>query len=282
MEDAGLYECTAVNQLGFMSNELDIVVINYPEVSFNIESETAEYTEGDEVDLICKTRGNPPPQLRLECDGNVIDESLNGEVRLHISRVTKEDAKEYVCISQNAIGEDIKYIQLMVKTRRGDAGLHDVDRNTNEELLNIPRYVYKANIGDTAILKCDVDRKHTIYVMTILLLLFLFIFFSERNNVPMRVTWERVDKNNPPYTEVQGNNLVISNIGMVASGMYQCNGIDNQGIKIPMIQALLQVMPVIQIYPNIPLIVTTGQTVDLICNATGADRISWYPENYLR
>lgn len=154
-----------MNQLGSVSNEVEIVVINYPEVSFNIESETAEYTEGDEVDIICKTRGNPLPHLRLECDGNIIDESLNGEVKLHIPRVTKEDAKQYVCISKNAIGEDMKYIQLMVKTRRGDAGLHDVDRNTNEDLLNIPSYIYKANIGDTAILKCDVDGKYFIIMI---------------------------------------------------------------------------------------------------------------------
>lgn len=98
----------------------------------------------------------------------------------------------------------------------------------------------------------------------------------------MRVTWERIDQSNPPYTEVRGNNLVISNIGMAASGMYQCNGINNRGQKIPMIRALLQVMPIIQIYPQIPLYVTTGQTVELICNATGADRTSWYPEHYLK
>lgn len=149
-----------MNQLGSISNEVEIIVINYPEASFNIEGEIAEYTEGDEVDLICKTRGSPLPYIRLECDGNVIDESQNGEVRLHISRVTKEDAKQYVCISQNAIGEDVKYIDLLVKTRRGDAGLHDVDQNINEPLLNIPSYVYKANIGDIAILKCDVDGKY--------------------------------------------------------------------------------------------------------------------------
>lgn len=158
-----------MNQLGSTSNEVEVIVINYPEVSFNIEGEIAEYTEGDEVDLICKTRGNPLPYIRLECDGNVIDESANGEVRLHISRVTKEDAKQYACISENAIGQDVKYIDLLVKTRRGDAGLHDVDQNINEPLLSIPSYIYKANIGDIAILKCDVDGKYSrsscLYVM---------------------------------------------------------------------------------------------------------------------
>lgn len=164
VEDAGIYECIALNQLGSMSSEIELIVTNYPEVSFNIEGEIAEYTEGDEVDLICKTRGNPLPDIRLECEGKVIDESSNGEVRLHIARVTKNDAKQYTCISTNSLGEDFKYIDLLVKTRRGDAGLHDVDQNINEPLLSIPSYIYKANIGDTAILKCDVDGKYKSYV----------------------------------------------------------------------------------------------------------------------
>lgn len=95
----------------------------------------------------------------------------------------------------------------------------------------------------------------------------------------MRVTWERVDQSRSPYTEVRDNNLVIPNIQMVASGLYQCNGINNRGQKIPMIRASLEVMPIIQIYPQIPLYVTTGQTVELLCNATGAERTVWYPEH---
>lgn len=159
VEDAGVYECVAVNQMGTTTQEVEINVIQFPEVSFNIEGEVAEYTEGDEVDLICKARGNPLPYMKLECEGNVIDQSGNGEVRLHIPRVTKSDAKQYMCISQSSAGEDVKYIDLIVKTRRGDTGLYDVDQNINEPLLQIPSYVYKANIGDTAILKCDVDGR---------------------------------------------------------------------------------------------------------------------------
>lgn len=68
---------------------------------------------------------------------------------------------------------------------------------------------------------------------------------------------------------------------MLASGIYQCNGIDYIGRKVPMIRAHLQILPIITILPQIPLYVTTGETVELICNATGADRVQWHPERYL-
>lgn len=160
-EDTGAYECIATNDLGSARKEIEITIYMAPKLSLDVEY-VEEYTEGDEVDIICKARGNPMPSIRLECDNVLLEESSNGEVRLHIPRVTKADAKEYVCIAQNEVGEDSTVIPLVVKTRRGDTGVHDVDRNSinhDDLLLHIPTYVYKANIGDTAILKCDVDGK---------------------------------------------------------------------------------------------------------------------------
>lgn len=98
----------------------------------------------------------------------------------------------------------------------------------------------------------------------------------------MRVIWERVDGGPAPYMDVRDNNLIINQIDMAASGLYQCNGINDRGQKIPMIRAALQVLPVITIYPKVPQYMTIGQTLELTCNATGADRSNWFAEHYLR
>lgn len=149
-----MYECVAINPLGTVVNEIEVRVFEYPHIQMTVENEVVEVTEGDEVDLEFRASGNPAPDMRIECDGKLLEQSSNGEIRLYIPRVTKDHAKQYVCIAKSSIGEDVRYIELNVKTRRGDTGVYDVDQQLNEP--SIPSYDYKVNFGDNAILKCDV------------------------------------------------------------------------------------------------------------------------------
>lgn len=79
------------------------------------------------------------------------------------------------------------------------------------------------------------------------------------------------------------NSLIIEDVNFDAAGLYQCSVIDNYGQQ-PLVTAELIVIdiPRITFSPPMPMIVRTGENVQIFCNATGEHpiRVEWHAENH--
>jgi len=111
-EDAGLYECTLVNELGEARANASLVVgltvrfLDYPR-------KRTVATEGGRVTLKCNVTGVPKPQVVWKRDGVLVTNSSRFTVKtdvtataftssqLQIRQITKEDIAVYSCISWN-------------------------------------------------------------------------------------------------------------------------------------------------------------------------------------
>lgn len=129
VEDAGDYECQAENVAGKVTSSIALNIIQSPVIT--IDPNVTEYTvtEGDELKLECSSVGIPSPSVIWKDPREPAVAGFPGfsAPRTHAPYATihKYNARQYdeglyTCVATNQAGSDEKYVQVIVKPRRGD------------------------------------------------------------------------------------------------------------------------------------------------------------------
>lgn len=147
MEDAGAYECKATSIAGSTTLTATIDIQQPPTITLSPDTQAIEVTEGDELRFSCSATGIPTPSVIIKVPENAAirviqplrdHSALNqyGEATINHPGIQRSHAGLYQCIATNEAGQDLKYIQVNVKEKRGDVGklmlmfpLRTIDKN---------------------------------------------------------------------------------------------------------------------------------------------------------
>jgi len=118
--DEGTYSCKAINDVGTDTTGAKLKVIVRPTI-WELRDTQAE--EGKQGKLLCKSSGDPPPEMTWRKSphndydysngpnegGRIIVQKVNpGELELVINNVTPDDTSNYTCSATNQGGNDKK------------------------------------------------------------------------------------------------------------------------------------------------------------------------------
>ncbi|KAK3876548.1 hypothetical protein Pcinc_018676 [Petrolisthes cinctipes] len=142
----GWFRCTAMNEGGRVSREIEVAVLETPVVS--VVPGRMPFRTGDNITLSCDVYGSPLPTLTWRRGNTILTEDGGGRIRvdqgglyLHLHHARREDEGSYVCHASNSAGS----AQSEGRLRYTEA---PQVRATREDIL--------VAIGDTAVLECHV------------------------------------------------------------------------------------------------------------------------------
>ncbi|XP_049312047.1 basement membrane-specific heparan sulfate proteoglycan core protein isoform X32 [Bactrocera dorsalis] len=270
LEDSGDYECIAQNDVGRVTVVQKVNVMLPPVITLEPNDEYLSLTEGDELKVICTATGVPSPIVQWVDDTTEFNRGLppspqHSQAFLEKYRVDRNDAKTYKCIASNEAGTAESSVTVDVRPRRGDVP-HDGDviRNPYPIYPRPPQYdppqnVYRANKGEAVRLTCDLGPE-------------------------LMTSWQREDgRPLPPNSYLEQSSLIITAVEEQNSGKYICNAIDNRGAIVSFVIAELVLVPIPQItfHPNIPIVVTVNDNIDVYCEVTGEQpiEVSWHTDH---
>lgn len=93
------------------------------------------------------------------------------------------------------------------------------------------------------------------------------------------VVWRRLDESRLPLLQSQftiiGGKFIFRNVRKEFEGTYECSTIDGNFRRVVLLLARVVVVspPKVNIFPQMPLTVSEGENVFILCNATGDDPI---------
>lgn len=96
--------------------------------------------------------------------------------------------------------------------------------------------------------------------------------------------WQREDgRPLPPNSYLDQSSLIITEVEEQNSGKYICNAMDNRGSIVSFVIAELILVPIphITFHPNIPIVVTVNDNIDVYCEVTGEQpiEVSWHTDH---
>lgn len=270
LEDSGEYECRAENTAGSASLTASIDVQLAPIITMSPSVEEYKLYEGDELNIQCTARGKPEPTVVIkppqhhEMESRYVSRYEGiGSANIHIYQAETKHSGTYECVASNPAGTDSRFITIQVEKKRGDLGHHDDDRDTypRPPIYDRPQqHTYKAVLGERSELLCNEASRGA------------------------RTEWRRADGGRLPIGSIpRDGQLIIENTGHDATGLYDCIAHDIAEAPTTIVQIMLEVIepPRITFSPTMPMIVRSGETVTIICNATGEQpiRVQWHGEN---
>lgn len=132
LEDAGSYVCRGRNIVGEVSQTTTITVEEPPRLEISPNVEQLVVTEGDELDLSCYGSGTPQPNVEWKTPAQTSVHAAGFPSRashipqpvakVHVFRVSQTDSGLYTCLGSSSAGTEQKYVQVLVKPKRGDVG----------------------------------------------------------------------------------------------------------------------------------------------------------------
>lgn len=132
LEDAGVYECRASNLAGETSLSTTLEIQQQPTIQLYPDQQSFDLTEGDELKFNCIATGIPTPSVIIKTPDSypglqgIRTEDINrdqGEASISHYNIQQNQAGLYECVATNEAGQDIRYIQVNVAVKRGDAGM---------------------------------------------------------------------------------------------------------------------------------------------------------------
>lgn len=129
LEDAGVYECRASNLAGEATLSTTLEIQQQPTIQLYPDVQSFDLTEGDELKFNCIATGIPAPTVTIKVPEGVSQPRISdvgrdqGEASISHYNIQKNHAGLYECIANNEAGQDVRYIQVNVATKRGDAGM---------------------------------------------------------------------------------------------------------------------------------------------------------------
>lgn len=129
IEDAGSYECKATNIAGTTTQSASIEMQQSPTIYLTPDTQSIEITEGDELRFSCHATGIPEPSIEIKVPENSnirvvtpLGRSGRPEASVHHTGIQRHQEGLYSCVAVNEAGQDLRYIQVNVKEKRGDVG----------------------------------------------------------------------------------------------------------------------------------------------------------------
>lgn len=131
LDDSGSYECKATNIAGTVTQSTTLDVQQAPTLILEPDVQSIDITQGDELRFTCAAVGVPTPtvQIKLPAGVNLRPQiqplrlgSTRAEATISHFNVQMSHAGLYECIAQNEAGQDLRYINVNVKEKRGDIG----------------------------------------------------------------------------------------------------------------------------------------------------------------
>ncbi|XP_075228407.1 hemicentin-1-like isoform X2 [Lycorma delicatula] len=190
-EDAGDYECRAVNNLGLGSSHTKVYYSEIPTVETNEKRKLVK--AGDDVIISCNVRGKPHPTVHWYKDNQKIIPDTDAQFKilpnnhLQISSVEKVSAGVYTCHAENKFGSGADSTVLDVG---GPPVINHLPNNTNVE------------IEQNGSLQC-----HT------------------TGNPPPKIKWSRKDSQllDERFVEMENGVLLIKDAKLEDGGIYVCS-----------------------------------------------------------
>lgn len=133
-EDEGSYVCRGRNIVGEVSKTTSITIEEPPRLELRPDHEQLVLTEGDELDISCYGSGSPQPTVewrtpqstethrRLPLPASSSVPAPQPFAKVQLFRVTQADSGLYTCVGTSAAGTEQRYVQVLVKPKRGDVG----------------------------------------------------------------------------------------------------------------------------------------------------------------
>ncbi|XP_030832325.1 scavenger receptor cysteine-rich type 1 protein M160 isoform X1 [Strongylocentrotus purpuratus] len=195
LEDNGMYECVAVNQLGEDQASVKLTVYEVP--TFLEGPQEMEVRTGSDVSIPCVVSGVPLPEITWKKDGQMI--SLNGRVTiledntLVIHKSQREDMGEYACIASNKVQTSARIAKLLII-----GPPHITEAPTNQTRVT----------GETVVLPCTVIGAYN----------------------PV-VTWQHngEDVVNDERHLMVDDSLTVTDVDPADGGLYVCTATNTEG-----------------------------------------------------
>ncbi|XP_052788091.1 hemicentin-1-like [Mya arenaria] len=258
VEDAGIFTCQATNPAGQVKQDFHLEVHIPPSIAESEYVSEISVVRGSVVNLKCKARGVPEPQIAWLMDEEVIEIVENQHIRIqqngHLLQILDSDVSDagrYKCHAENKAGIAERLFDLKVNvapTIKGPSGLQNIWVIQNEPLT----------------LDCPAEGVP-----------------------PPTITWRRQGDFIQPYSNPRlrlkesGRKLLLVAAQLVDMGEYSCyvenvagNGSLNFFVNV-------YVPPTIEQGPNlIQAVVNTGAT--LPCESLGLPDpiVSWLKDGY--
>ncbi|XP_078083679.1 hemicentin-1-like [Mustelus asterias] len=243
-EDAGRYECVAVNPQGSSRASVWLFVPEAPRVSVSPSSQS--FVREAEIRISCVATGYPDPGVVWIHQGALVTNNHRFTVSefgtLIIKDSVPEDAGSYTCLASNAVGTDRKEVKL-----------------TYSEIpaITVPNPVVLAMVAEVALLECRTA------------------------GVPQpEVAWFKgdLDLTQVPFVEVDAvdGTLRIREVQEMDAGDYTCVATNEAGTSSATVMLDVGSAPRFSETPS-DVSVTIGQNVTLPCRAVGdpPPQVTW-------
>ncbi|XP_056280235.1 basement membrane-specific heparan sulfate proteoglycan core protein isoform X13 [Pseudoliparis swirei] len=258
MSDSGTYMCVGSNSIGSNSAPIKVSVLkgDHSLSVVSIQPAIADVQEGQNLELNCFARGNPPPQvLWTKASGRL---SSNHQVlgsQLRILSATPEDSGEYICRVKGNSGNPGSHVQQASVS----VSVTSSSSRLQSPIIAIEPHSSAVRVGESASFRCRV--------------------YSGAQ--PVRLQWKLA--NNQPLPDnvkvgPDGSVITITNARPMDHGAYRCVASNPFGITHTIVSLIVKVSPVATVTPVGPIHVRVGEPINLECQASGEPRpsVSWH------
>ncbi|XP_038637840.1 LOW QUALITY PROTEIN: hemicentin-1-like [Scyliorhinus canicula] len=243
-ENAGRYECVAVNTQGSSRASVWVFVHEAPRVSVNPSVQS--FLRRAEIRINCNATGYPHPAVTWIHEGALVKNNDRFTIdefgTLLIRHSVPEDAGSYACLASNSVGADRKEVKL---------------KYTEIPVISVPNPVVLAVVTEGALLECRTA------------------------GVPQpEVKWYKGDLELTlvPFAEVDpvDGTLEIKEVQEMDAGEYTCVANNEAGTSSATVMLDVGSAPRFSETPS-NVSVTIGQNVTLPCSAVGdpAPQVTW-------
>ncbi|KAM8887343.1 hemicentin-1 [Spinachia spinachia] len=246
-EDAGYFECTAVNDVGEERRVIEVILQVPPSIEDDVTTVTA--VKMSPVVLPCHVQGRPQPTVTWTKGGARLG-ARGGSYRvlptgmLEITAAVPSHAGRYTCSARNPAGVAHKHLSLSVQEP--------------PEIRPMAEEV-QAVLHHAAVLPCEVQGFPRPSITW------------QREGVPI-ATGHRL-------AVLSTGALKFSRVTLGDAGTYQCLAKNEAGVAVGRTKLILQVPPVLSV-PRVEYAAVLGQPVSLECVADGQPQpeVTWHKE----
>ncbi|XP_043936170.1 vascular cell adhesion protein 1-like isoform X1 [Protopterus annectens] len=231
LEDDGIYECEASNEMGMERRNITITVLGPPKETQLIVHPSAIVQEGQTVTITCLTHSSPPARITLrKKNKSGITELESEDGKYVINEAHLEDDGIYECEASNEVGEERRNISITV-----------LGPPKETQFIAHPSPIVQE--GQTVTITC-----------------------LTHSSPPARITLRKKNKSGVTELESEDGKYVINEAHLEDDGIYECEasnevGEERRNISITVLGPPKETQFIV--HPS--AIVQEGQTVTITC-----------------
>ncbi|XP_043936171.1 vascular cell adhesion protein 1-like isoform X2 [Protopterus annectens] len=231
LEDDGIYECEASNEMGMERRNITITVLGPPKETQLIVHPSAIVQEGQTVTITCLTHSSPPARITLrKKNKSGITELESEDGKYVINEAHLEDDGIYECEASNEVGEERRNISITV-----------LGPPKETQFIVHPSAIVQE--GQTVTITC-----------------------LTHSSSPARITLRKKNKSGVIELESEDGKYVVNEAHLEDDGIYECEASNEVGEEIRNISVTVLGPPKeTQFIVHPSAIVQEGQTVTVTC-----------------